>query len=122
MSFTKKSCFELEDIDVVIQLANRETIFPIGIVRDVEILCGKTKYPADFLVLGTAASKTCPIIFGRPFFNTYGAVIDCKKEKFLTKFDGESYEFNFSKFTHYNMTCPTTTHGSVSKSTYRCCK
>jgi hypothetical protein len=88
------SC-ELEDIDVVIQLANRETIFPIGIVRDVEVLCGKTKYPADFLVLGTAASKTCPIIFGRPFFNTCGAVIDCKKDKILTKFDGESYEFNF---------------------------
>jgi hypothetical protein len=31
--------------------------------------------------------------------NTCGAVIDCKKEKFLTKFDGKSYEFNFSKFT-----------------------
>ncbi|KAK1605046.1 hypothetical protein QYE76_028719 [Lolium multiflorum] len=42
------SC-ELEDIDVVIQLANRETISPIGIVRDVEVLCGKIKYPADFL-------------------------------------------------------------------------
>ena len=54
---------ELEEIDVAIQLANRETIFPIGIVRDVEVLCGKIKYPADFLVLGTAASKTCPIIF-----------------------------------------------------------
>ncbi|KAK1641934.1 hypothetical protein QYE76_059739 [Lolium multiflorum] len=56
------SC-ELEDIDVVIQLANRKTISPIGIVRDVEVLC------------------------------------DCKKEKILTKFAGESYEFNFSKFT-----------------------
>ncbi|KAK1665583.1 hypothetical protein QYE76_053742 [Lolium multiflorum] len=56
------SC-ELEDIDVVIQLANREAISPIGIVRDVEVLC------------------------------------DCKKEKILTKFAGESYEFNFSKFT-----------------------
>jgi hypothetical protein len=90
------SC-ELEDIDVVIQLANRETISPIHIVRDVEVLCGKTKYPADFLVLGSAASKPCP--FGRPFLNTCGAVIDCKKEKILTNFDGESYEFNFSKFT-----------------------
>ncbi|KAK1643521.1 hypothetical protein QYE76_061326 [Lolium multiflorum] len=56
-----RSC-ELEDIDVVIRLANRETISPIGIVRDVEVLC------------------------------------DCKKEKILTKFAGESYEFNFSKF------------------------
>ncbi|KAK1693928.1 hypothetical protein QYE76_010625, partial [Lolium multiflorum] len=55
------SC-ELEEIDVVIRLANRETISPIGIVRDVEVLC------------------------------------DCKKEKIVTKFAGESYEFNFSKF------------------------
>ncbi|KAK1698954.1 hypothetical protein QYE76_015651 [Lolium multiflorum] len=92
------SC-ELEDIDVVIQLANRETISPIGIVRYVEVLCGKIKYPADFLVLGSAASDYCPIIFGRPFLNTCGAIIDCKKEKILTKFAGESYEFNFSKFT-----------------------
>ena len=85
MSFTGEvmheigSC-ELEDIDVGIQLANRETIYPLGIVRDVEVLCGKTKYPTDFLVLGKVASKTCPIIFGRPFLNTCGAVIDCKKE------------------------------------------
>ncbi|KAK1597542.1 hypothetical protein QYE76_018532 [Lolium multiflorum] len=92
------SC-ELEDIDVVIQLANRETISPIGIVRDVEVLCGKIKYPADFLVLGSAASDHCPIIFGRPFLNTCGAIIDCKKEKILTRFAGEPYEFNFSKFT-----------------------
>ncbi|KAK1626461.1 hypothetical protein QYE76_000776 [Lolium multiflorum] len=92
------SC-ELEDIDVFIHLANRETISPIGIVRDVEVLCGKIKYPADFLVLGSAASDHCPIIFGRPFLNTCGAIIDCKKEKILTRFAGEPYEFNFSKFT-----------------------
>ena len=74
---------EIEPVDVAIQLANRETIFPLGIVRDVEVLCGKTKYPADFLVLGSVASKTCPIIFGRPFLNTCGAIIDCNKEKIL---------------------------------------
>jgi hypothetical protein len=89
---------ELEDIDVVVQLANRETVWPLGIVRDVEVLCGKTKYPTDFLVLGKEASKTCPIIFDRPFLNTCGAVIYCKKEKIFTKFNGESYEFNFFKF------------------------
>ena len=39
---------EIEDIDVTTKLANRDTISPMGIVRDVEVLCGKTKYPADF--------------------------------------------------------------------------
>ena len=36
---------EIEDIDVTIQFANRKTISPVGIVRDVEVLCGKVKYP-----------------------------------------------------------------------------
>ena len=44
---------EIEDIDVTIKLANRDTIWTIGIVRDVEVLCGKVKYPTDFLVLGS---------------------------------------------------------------------
>ena len=34
---------EIEDIDVTIKHANRDTISPIGIVRDVEVLCGKIK-------------------------------------------------------------------------------
>ncbi len=58
---------ELEDIDVTIKLANRDTIKPIGIVRDVEVFCGKVKYPAGFLVLGSPQDDFCPIIFGRPF-------------------------------------------------------
>ena len=32
---------EIEDIDVTIKLANRDTITPLGIVRDVEVLLGK---------------------------------------------------------------------------------
>ena len=70
---------EIEDIDVTIKLANRDTISPIGIVRDVEVLCGKTKYPPDFLVLGSPQDSFCPIIFGRPFLNTVSATIDCKR-------------------------------------------
>ena len=44
---------EIEGIDVTIKLANGDTISPIGIVRDVEVLCGKSKYPTDFIVLGS---------------------------------------------------------------------
>ena len=54
---------ELEDIDVTIKLANRDTIKSFGIVRDVEVLCGKVKYPANFLVLGSPQDDFCPIIF-----------------------------------------------------------
>ena len=44
---------EIEDLDVTIKLANRDTITPLGIVRDVEVLCGKIKYSIDFLVLSS---------------------------------------------------------------------
>ena len=65
---------EIEDMDVTVQLANRKTISPVGIVRDVEVLCVKVKYHIDFLILGSVEDKACPIIFGRPFLNTCGAV------------------------------------------------
>ena len=74
---------EIEDIDVTIKLANRDTISPIGIVRDVEVLCGKVKYHADFLVLGSPQDSFCPIIFGRPFLNTINARIDFEKDVFI---------------------------------------
>ncbi len=89
---------EIEPIDVTIQLANRDTICPMGLVRDVEVLCGKMKYPSDFLVLATAQDSFCPIIFGRPFLNTVNAHIDCEKQTATVGFEGVSHEFNFSKF------------------------
>ena len=42
---------EIEDIDVTIKRANRDTISPIGIVRDVEVLCGKLNILLIFLFL-----------------------------------------------------------------------
>ncbi|KAI4996709.1 hypothetical protein ZWY2020_052051 [Hordeum vulgare] len=89
---------KIEPIDVTIQLANGDIICPVGIVRDVEVLCGKTKYPANFLVLATAQDSFCPIIFGRPFLNTVNAHIDCEKQTVTVGFEGVSHEFNFSKF------------------------
>ena len=52
---------ELEDIYVTIKLANRDTISPCGIIRDVEVLCGRIKYPTDFLVLGSPQDDFYPI-------------------------------------------------------------
>ena len=86
---------EIEDIDVTIKLAKRDTISTIGIVRDVEVLCGKIKYPTDFLVLGSPQDDFCPIIFGRPFLNTVNAKIDCEKQTVGVSFGDESHEFIF---------------------------
>ena len=89
---------EIEDIDVTIKLANRDTTSLIGIVRDVEVLCGKIKYRTNFLVLGSPQDDFCPIIFSRPFLNTINAKKDCEKQTVSVSFGDESHEFNFSKF------------------------
>ena len=52
---------EIEDIDITIKLANRDTISSVGIVRDVEVLCGKIKYHTDFLVLGCHKMTSLPL-------------------------------------------------------------
>ena len=70
---------EIEDIDVTIKLANRDTISPLEIIRYVEVLCGKIKYPTNFVVLGSPQDGFCPIIFGRPFLNSANAKLDCEK-------------------------------------------
>jgi len=89
---------EIEEIDVTIKLANRDTISPIGIVRDVEVLCGEVKYPIDFLVIGSPQDEFCPIIFDRPFLNTVNAKIDCKKDIVTIGLGDMSHDFNFAKF------------------------
>ena len=89
---------EIEDIDVTIKLANRDTISPIGIVRDAKVLCGKIKYPTDFLVLGYPQDDFCPIIFGRPFLNTINAKIDCKQDIVTVGLVDMSHYFYFAKF------------------------
>ena len=89
---------EIEDIDVTIKLANRDTISLIGIVWDVQVLCGKIKYPTDFLVLASPQDNFCPIIFGRPFLNTVNAKINCEKDIVTVGLGDMSHDFNFSKF------------------------
>ena len=78
-------------------------------VRDVEVLCGKTKYPSDFLVLTSPQDSFCPIIFGRPFLNTVNAKIDCEKNVVTIGLDDMVHDFNFSKFSKQ----PSHNHGTM---------
>jgi hypothetical protein len=59
---------EMEDAGMTIKLSNKEYISPLRMVRDVEVLVGKIKYPAYFVVLGCSQDSFCPLIFVRPFF------------------------------------------------------
>lgn len=63
----------LRKTSTVLQLADRSTVTPEGIVEDVLVSVDSWEYPADFLVLQPKAKLTgYPLIFGRPRLATAG--------------------------------------------------
>jgi hypothetical protein len=93
----------MEEEGMTIQLAKNEYICPLGIVRNVEVLVGMIKYPANFRALGCSQDAFYPIIFGKSFLHTIGAKIRLPKEKVFIKCVGERLEFNFAKFTNKHL-------------------
>ena len=57
---------EIEEIDVTIKLANRDTISPVGIVTDVEVLCGKLNILLIFLFLVPHKMTFVPLYLVNP--------------------------------------------------------
>ena len=61
---------------MTIQLSDYSIRQPVGILEDVLIQVGKFLIPCDFIVLDMDEDFPAPLIFGRPFLATVGAVID----------------------------------------------
>ncbi|CAL2239443.1 unnamed protein product [Prunus armeniaca] len=74
---------ELQATSVSIQLADRTIRYPKGILEDVLVKVEELILPADFLVLEMEEApihdNQLPLILGRPFMATAGAIIDVKK-------------------------------------------
>src|SRR4051812_11082502 len=52
---------------------------PLGKLDDVLIIVNDNYVPVDFIVMDIECEHLCPIILGRPFLRTVGAVIDMKE-------------------------------------------
>ncbi|XP_021771193.1 uncharacterized protein LOC110735328 [Chenopodium quinoa] len=63
---------------MTLQLANQSIKFPKGRVEDVPLKIGEFTISVDFIVLEIAEDDHIPIILGRPFLTTSGALIDVK--------------------------------------------
>ena len=51
----------------------------MGRINDVLIVANRNLVPVDFIVLDIDCNLLCPIILGRPFLRTIGAIIDMKE-------------------------------------------
>src|ERR1041385_4201485 len=52
---------------------------PLGKIEDVLIIVNENYVPVDFTIMDIECEPSCPIIFGRPFLCTVGAIIDMKE-------------------------------------------
>ncbi|XP_074290685.1 uncharacterized protein LOC141617390 [Silene latifolia] len=73
LKMTKLKC-----TNMTIQLPDRSIKHHMGILEDVPVKIGKFFIPVDFVVIDIAEDSRVPIIIGRPFLHTVGAVIDVR--------------------------------------------
>jgi hypothetical protein len=69
----------LENCYFDVPLADVAKKKPLGRINDVLIIGNNNLVPVDFLVLDIECNASCPIILGRPFLRTVGAIIDMKE-------------------------------------------
>ncbi|KAJ8900501.1 hypothetical protein K2173_025278 [Erythroxylum novogranatense] len=88
---------ELKPTTISLQLADRSIKFPIGILENVSLKVGSLFIPVDFVMLEMEEDTNIPIILGRPFLATAGAIIDVKNGKMTLRVGEEEIEFNLGK-------------------------
>ena len=69
----------LEHCYLDVHLADNAKKKPLGRINDVLIMVNNNLVPVDFVVLNIECNASCPIILGRPFLRTVGAVIDMRE-------------------------------------------
>ncbi|XP_075504541.1 uncharacterized protein LOC142541979 [Primulina tabacum] len=85
----------LTETDIVIQLADRSTVYPRGVIEDVLVKVENLVFPADFYVLDMENDDlNSQILLGRPFLKTSKSVIDVNSGTLTMEFDGEIVKFN----------------------------
>ena len=89
---------ELKPTRMSLQLADRSIKYPVGILEDVPLRIGQLYIPTDFVVVDITEDSLTPILLGRPFLATAGAIIDVKKGKLTFEVGDEKIEFILSQF------------------------
>ncbi|WVY92662.1 hypothetical protein V8G54_031750, partial [Vigna mungo] len=95
--FTSLSLGPLKTTGVVIQLANRNTVNPAGVLEDLLVRVDKLIFLADFYILdmnNEEGIKSSTIILGRPFMMTTRTKIDVHAGTLTMEIGDEKVHFN----------------------------
>ncbi|XP_039115823.1 uncharacterized protein LOC120251350 [Dioscorea cayenensis subsp. rotundata] len=87
--FLKLGLEDMRPTRMTIQLADHSIKKPRGVVEDVLVRVDKLIIPVDFIILDVDDDVEVPLILGRPFLNTAGALIDVKGGKMTLRVGDE---------------------------------
>ncbi|KAL0442217.1 UNVERIFIED_CONTAM: hypothetical protein Sradi_0160600 [Sesamum radiatum] len=94
----------LQDTNVIIQLANRSYVRPMGLVEDVLVKVNDLLFPVDLYILKMGVegvNNPASILLGRPFMKTAKTKIDVDEGILSVEFGGEIVKFNVSEAMKY---------------------
>ncbi|GJT87407.1 reverse transcriptase domain-containing protein [Tanacetum coccineum] len=97
----KLSLPELTPTQMILELADRSTTRPTGIVEDVFVKVGKLHFLTDFVVVDYVVDPRVPLILGRPFLRTRRALIDVYDEELTLRHDDEAVTFKVGQTSIY---------------------
>ena len=84
---------ELKPSKLILKLAERSTIQIVGFVEDIPVKIEGIYIPADFVVVDIPEDSDVPIILGRPFLATAGAIVDVKNGRIVFQVSDEMVGF-----------------------------
>nr|XP_009609585.1 uncharacterized protein LOC104103391 [Nicotiana tomentosiformis] len=94
---------------ITLQLPNQSLVVLKGIIEDVLVRVGKFIFPPDFIILDYMVDEAVPIILGRPFLATCGALIDVREGELKMRVHDEEITCNvykaFNLPKHYEDLC-----------------
>ncbi|CAA7035237.1 unnamed protein product [Microthlaspi erraticum] len=95
LTVAKRLGFEkYQKCDVSLVLADRSVRIPVGMLEDLPVRVGNVEIPTDFVILEMDEEPKDPLILGRPFLATAGAIIDVQRGKIELNF-GDDFKLSF---------------------------
>ncbi|GKB43087.1 reverse transcriptase domain-containing protein [Tanacetum coccineum] len=98
----KLSLPKLTPTQMILELADRSTTSPSGIIEDVFVKVGKFHFPADFVVIDYVVNPRVPLILERPFLRMARALIDVYGEELTLRVDDEAITFKVGQTSRYS--------------------
>src|SRR4051812_5884520 len=88
---------KLTPTEISLQMIDKSTAIPVSICDDVPVVVANVTILMDFVILDMPEDDSMSIILGRPFLNTVGAVIDCKKDNVTFYVNGNEHTIHFPR-------------------------